>query len=255
MSNIVAIVPSRLGSSRFPGKPLKKIHGMPMIGHCYHRASMAQGINEAYVATCDKEIYEYILSIGGNVIMTSKSHTRAVTRSAEALENIEKKTGQKIDIAVMVQGDEPLIHPDVISETIPHFKDSSVNIVNIISHLRTKEEFESKNNVKVVTNKDSDIIYYSREPIPSPWHGWEKLPRFQQTGIIAFRRNALIDFYKTPETTLEKIEFVDMNRVIETGGKVRAVLTQSRTLGVDIPEDILTAEELLKDDLIMHKYL
>jgi len=255
MSNIIAIVPSRLGSSRFPGKPMKKIHGMPMVGHCYHRASIAKGIDKAYVATCDKEIYDYILSIGGNAVMTSSSHNRAVTRSAEALENIEKMTGQVIDTVVMVQGDEPLIHPSVISETLPHFKDPSVEIVNIISHLLTKEEFESENNVKVVVNNNSDIIYYSREPIPSPWHGWEDLPRFQQTGIIAFRRDALIKFYNTPESSLEKIEFVDMNRVIETGGRVRAVLTHLKTLGVDIPEDLSTAEALLVGDEIMSKYL
>ena len=253
--NVIGIIPARMGSSRFPGKPLKKIHGMPMVGHCYHRTAMTPGIDKAYVATCDAEIYDYILSIGGNAVMTANTHTRATTRTAEALEKIEGQTNETVDIVVMVQGDEPLIHPDTIGETIPHFQDQSVDIVNIMSRLGTKEAFEDKNNVKVVVNNNNDALYYSREPIPSPWNGWEDLPRYMQTGIIAFRRDTLIAFNAMQETRLEQIESVDMNRVLETGGKIRMVLTDATTIGVDVPEELEAAEALLIGDETMERYL
>ncbi|MBT6225029.1 MAG: 3-deoxy-manno-octulosonate cytidylyltransferase [Candidatus Scalindua sp.] len=253
--NVIGVIPARMGSTRFPGKPLKKIHGMPMVGHCYHRTAMAPGIDKAYVATCDSEIYDYILSIGGNAVMTADTHTRATTRTAEALEKIEKQTGQKVDVVVMVQGDEPLIHPDTIGETIPHFQDKSVDIVNIMSRLDTKESFEDKNNVKVVVNNNSDALYYSREPVPSPWNGWEDLPRYMQTGIIAFRRETLIAFNAMPETRLEQIESVDMNRVLETGGRIRMVLTDATTIGVDVPEELAAAEVMLNGDDILERYI
>lgn len=253
--NIVGIIPARMASSRFPGKPMKKIHGMPMIGHCYHRAAMALGADKSFVATCDAEIYNYILSIGGNAILTADTHSRATTRTAEALEKIEDKKGEKVDVVVMVQGDEPLIHPDTIVETIALFQDQSINIVNIMSRLDTKKAFQDKNNVKVVVNNFNDALYFSREPIPSSWKGWREIPRYMQTGIIAFRRNTLINFNATNETKLEQIESVDMNRVLETGGKIRMVLTDLLTMGVDVPEELITAEKILINDKVMKNYI
>jgi 3-deoxy-manno-octulosonate cytidylyltransferase (CMP-KDO synthetase) len=253
--NVIGIIPARMGSSRYPGKPLEKIHGMPMIGHCYYRTSIALGIKKTYVATCDVEIYDYITSIGGNVIMTADTHTRATTRTAEALEKIEIEIGETIGTVVMVQGDEPLIHPDIIGETVAHFHDQSVNIVNIMSRLVDKESFEDENNVKVVVSNSNDALYYSREPIPSSWKGWKDIPRYMQTGIIAFRRDTLISFNKMKETELEKIESVDMNRVLETGGKIKMVLTEQITIGVDTPEELITVEKLLLNDKVMKSYL
>jgi 3-deoxy-manno-octulosonate cytidylyltransferase (CMP-KDO synthetase) len=252
---VIGIIPARMGSSRFPGKPMEKIHGMPMIGHCYHRTKIALGSGQVYVATCDKEIFDYIQSIGGRAILTSNSHTRATTRTAEALEKIEEQIGNKIDVVVMVQGDEPLISPETIAETIPHFQDASVNIVNIMSHLSTKAMFEDVNNVKVVVDNNNNALYYSREPIPSQWSGLDNIPRYMQTGIIAFRRDTLMDFNATDETQLEQIESVDMNRVLETGGKIRMVLTKTRTIGVDVPEELALVEKLLFNDEVMKSYL
>jgi 3-deoxy-manno-octulosonate cytidylyltransferase (CMP-KDO synthetase) len=253
--NVIGIIPARMGSLRFPGKPLEKIHGMPMIGHCYHRTAMTRGIDATYVATCDSEIAEYIQSIGGNVVMTANTHTRATTRTAEALEKIEVETGKLIDIVVMVQGDEPLILPETIGETIPQFQDQSVNIVNIMSRLATEELFKDVNNVKVVVDNNNDALYFSREPIPSPWKGWEEISRYMQTGVIAFRRDTLIDFNAMEETQLEQIESVDMNRVLETGGKIRMVLTEATTIGVDVQEELLTVEKMLINNEIMKSYL
>ncbi len=253
--NVIGIIPARMGSSRFPGKPMKKIHGMPMIGHCYHRTAMAPGIDKVYVATCDVEIYDYIISIGGNSIMTANTHTRATTRTAEALENIEAELGKRIDVIVMVQGDEPIIQPNTIGDAIPYFNDHSIHITNIMSRIPTEKVFRDNNNVKVVVNNSNDALYFSREPIPSPWKGWENIPRYMQTGIIAFRRNALIEFNAIEETELEQIESVDMYRVLEVGGKIRMVLTENLTIGVDVQEELIAAEKIMVNDKIMRSYL
>jgi 3-deoxy-manno-octulosonate cytidylyltransferase (CMP-KDO synthetase) len=253
--NVIGIIPARMSSTRFPDKPMKEIHGMPMIGHCYHRTAIALGIDNTYVATCDVKIAEYINSIGGQAIMTANSHTRATTRTAEALEKIENKTGEKVDVVVMVQGDEPLIQPETISKTVLYFDETGVDIVNIMSRLETKESFEDENNVKVVVGCDNNALYFSREPIPSPWKGWEGFPRYMQTGIIAFRHDTLIRFNVIEETPLEQIESVDMNRILETGGKIKMVLTKSLTIGVDTPEELIMVEKMLIDDKVMESYL
>jgi 3-deoxy-manno-octulosonate cytidylyltransferase (CMP-KDO synthetase) len=253
--NIIGIIPARMDSTRFPGKPMKKIHGMPMIGHCYHRTAIALGVDSTYVATCDIEIAEYINSIGGHVIMTSNTHTRASTRTAESLEKIEQEKDEKVDIVVMVQGDEPLILPETIKKVIPEFKDNSARIVNIMSRLSTEESFKDVNNVKVVVANNNDALYFSREPIPSPWKGWKDIPRFMQTGIIAFRRDVLIEFNSMKETQLEQIESIDMNRVLETGGKIRMVLTDAITIGVDVLEELIEVEKILEKDKVMSAYI
>ncbi len=251
----IGIIPARMAASRFPGKPLAQILGMPMIGHCYHRTRLAMGLDATYVATCDQEIFDYVLEIGGQAIMTSNLHNRASTRTAEALEIIEKDVGEKVDVVVMVQGDEPLIAPEVIYDTLAHFADPAVQIVNIMSRLRTLEDFIDKNNVKVVVNQNNDALYFSREPIPSPWKGWEQLPRYMQTGIIAFRRDALINFNNQQETPLEQFESVDMNRVLETGGLIRMVAIDAFTIGVDTSEELFAAEKYLRNDPVSHRYL
>lgn len=251
----IGIIPARIAASRFPGKPLARMLNMPMIGHCYHRTRLAPGMDAAYVATCDEIIAEYIRDIGGPVVMTAEKHTRATTRTAEALEIIESKTGEMIDIVVMVQGDEPLISPETIGETLAHFNDPTVDIVNVMSRIRTLEAFVDKNNVKVVVDRDNNALYFSREPIPSPWRGWEQLPRYMQTGIIAFRRNVLLQFNAMEESILEQAESVDMNRVLENGGRIRMVLTEALTIGVDTPEELVEAEHLLKQDPVVSRYL
>jgi len=250
----IGIVPARLAATRFPGKPLARIHGMPMVGHCYHRTRLARGVEAVYVATCDEEIAEYIRSIGGPVVMTAQSHTRATTRTAEALRHVEATTGERADVVVMVQGDEPLILPDTIAEMLKHFSDPTVEIVNIMSRL-SYEQFVDRNNVKVVVNHNNDAMYYSREPIPSPWRGIDGVPMYQQAGIIAFRRDVLLRITAMPETRLEQIESVDMNRVLETGGRIRMVPTETVTIGVDTPAELAAAEALMMGDPTTAQYL
>lgn len=251
----IGIIPARMAATRFPGKPLAHMMGMPMIGHCYHRTRLAPGLMGVYVATCDQPIVEYIEGIGGRAVMTSMAHNRASTRAAEALEIIERETYDRVDVVVMVQGDEPLITPETIGETLRHFDDPSVEIVNIMSRLHTLEAFADKNNVKVVVNQSNDALYFSREPIPSPWKGWEHLPRYMQTGIIAFRREALLRFNAMQETPLEQFESVDMNRVLEAGGRIRMVAIDEFTIGVDTLEEMVEAEMHLRNDPNLSRYL
>lgn len=250
----IAILPARMGASRFPGKPLHPILGIPMIGHCYFRTCMVPGLAATYVATCDQEIADYVSSIGGKAVMTSSSHNRASDRTAEAMTRIEAETGEPVDVVIMVQGDEPLILPETIGETLRHFTDPEVEIVNIMSRLRTREQFEDKNNVKVVVNQRQDALYFSREPIPSPWKGIDHVPMYMQVGVIAFRREVLIRFNSMAETTLEKIESVDMNRVLETGGRIRMVLTEAVTIGVDTPQEAEDVGRLMRGDTLLARY-
>jgi len=251
----IGIIPARLDASRFPRKPLAKIHGMPMIGHCYHRTKLALGKDSTYVATCDEEIADYIRELGGQVIMTSASHTRATTRTAEALELIEKEKKVKIDIVVMVQGDEPLINPRSIREMLPFFENHDIDIVNIMSKIESYNQFLDKNNVKVVVDNNLDALYFSREPIPSPWKGIENIPIYMQTGIIAFRKDILLSFNNTKESSLEIAESIDMNRVLENSGTIRMLATDLITIGVDTPQELIDAEDIMRNDEIMHLYL
>ena len=244
-----------MGSSRFPGKPMEKICGMPMIGHCLKRALLADGIDAAYVATCDQVIYDYVRSIGGNVVMTSESHQRATDRTAEAIGHIEKETGKSYDFVIMLQGDEPAVAPSSLSAMVPAFADPSVDIVNIISEFTSDEAFADVNNVKAVFDRNMNALYFSREQIPSPWKGQAGLPRWMQVGIIAFRREVLTWFLGQPETPLERIESVDMNRVLEHGRKIRLIKNPTATLGVDTPEELKTIEAWLLADPVTRQYL
>ena len=148
-----------MGSSRFPGKPLAPILGMPMLAHCYHRTRLAIGANSTYIATCDPEIVNYIDNIGGTAVMTSANHTRATTRTAEALEHIEGTLGEHADVVIMIQGDEPLISPSAINQTLTHFKDPDINIVNIMARIKNSEQCIDKNNVKVVASIRNQLFF------------------------------------------------------------------------------------------------
>ncbi len=242
-----------MAASRFPGKPLAEIFGMPMLGHCYHRTALALGYDMTFVATCDEEICRYMEAIKGASIMTSKSHQRATERTAEALGIIEASHGN-VDLVVMVQGDEPLIAPTVIRETIDHFQDETVSVVNVMSPILVDDAFLNKNNVKVVVDKNNDALYFSRESIPSPWKGFNQ-SRFMQTGVIAFRSEVLKQFLALSESKLEMSESVDMNRLLENGIKIRMVATKTPTLGVDTKKELEAAAVLMRDDVSRLAYM
>jgi len=251
----IAILPARMGSSRFPGKPLALIHGVPMIGHCYFRTRMCQDLLETYVATCDQEIFDYITSIGGKAVMTSDSHERATDRTAEAMLKIEQELGEKVHVVVMVQGDEPMVTPEMISQSLePFSEDASVKVVNLMANMATVPEFEDPNEVKVVVDKMSNAIYFSREPIPSRKKGFDTVPMLKQVCIIPFTRDYLLKFNEMEETELERIESVDMMRIVENGDKVRMVMTDANSLSVDTEKDRKNVEERMVGDSLMSSY-
>lgn len=175
--NIIAIIPARMGSSRFPGKPLADIHGIPMVGHVTIRTAMCKELSSTWIATCDQVVMDYAASAGLKAVMTADTHVRCTTRTAEAMLKIEEMTGQRADIVVMVQGDEPMITPDMIDAAVePMLKDPSINVVNLMADLATEEEFEDPNEVKVVTDLNGDASTSpaspsrpaAREPLTCP---------------------------------------------------------------------------------------
>jgi len=255
MVNIVGFIPARMESSRFPGKPLAKINGIPMIGHVYYRSKMSSILDDVYVATCNKEIEEYISSINGKTIMTSNKHERASDRIAEALLKVEEETGEKIDIVVMIQGDEPMIHPEMIEEAVyPLLNNGDVVVTNLMAKIKTKEDFRDPNEVKVVVDCQNNALYFSREPIPSDKKESNKNYMFKQICIIPFKRDFLIKFNQLEPTPLEIIESVDMMRVIEHGYKVKMVPTKYDTYSVDTKDDLNYVEKLMKNDILLKKY-
>jgi len=229
--------------------------GMPMVEHCFHRARLAYGTPQVYVATCDRVIFEHILGLGGNAIMTGSHHLRATTRTAEALEILRRTRGQRPDIVVMIQGDEPLIPPTALQTIRRPFQDPSVEIVNLMSRIRSLGSLLDRNNVKVVTDKIHNALYFSREAIPSPWKGWGLIPCYLQTGIIAFRAGTLKKLGAMAETPLERVESVDMNRVLESGGRIRMIPIQATTFGIDTRKDLAQAEKILLKDPHTRLYL
>lgn len=246
--NILGVIPARMAASRFPGKPMATIAGIPMIGHCYLRSKYCDLINELYVATCDQEIVDYIESIGGKAMMTSDVHERASERSAEAMLNIEKLLDTKFDIVVMLQGDEPLVDPEMLSEAIRPLLSGERQVCNLMTILKTQEERDDPNNVKVVVDIQGDALYMSRESIPSKKKYSGTIDVYRQSGLIAFTRSALLKFIELETSTLEKIESIDMNRYLENRVPVHMELTDYEIYGVDTIEDLKKVEEKMRND-------
>jgi len=249
--NIVAVIPARMAATRFPGKPMAPILGTPMIEHVFKRVSLSQSVSDVYVATCDSEIFDYIESIGGKAVMTSDCHERCSDRCAEAMLKIEESTGQKIDILVMVQGDEPLTHPDMIDEALaPMLADKTVLITNLTGEIKTSAEFESPNEVKVVMDKEGNALYLSREPIPSKKKFSGSVPQYKQIPVIPFTRDFLLKYNELEPTELEIIESVDMLRFIENGYKLKMLKTQYIVKAVDVLNDVKVVEDLMLNDVL-----
>jgi len=253
--NIIGIIPCRMASTRFPGKPLERILGIPMIGHVFYRAKMSKIFERLVIATCDEEIKRYADSIGAEAIMTSAHHERASDRAAEAMLRVETSQGRKSTIAVMIQGDEPMITPAMIESAVkPLLENADVLVSNLMSGLKSVDEENDPNEVKVVVDSRFDALYFSREPIPSRKKSNGNFHAWKQICIIPFRRDFLLTFNSLQQTPLEKIESVDMLRVLEHGYKVRMVPTQLETYSVDTPEDLKFVESKLINDSLIKQY-
>lgn len=217
-----------------------------MIGHVLDRIENQNNLSMTAVATCDKVIFDYVVSIGGTAVMTGNHHVRASDRCAEALETLERKNKMVYDIVVMVQGDEPLIDPEMIRESLQPLLDSpSVRVVNLLGKITSQKEFEDRNCIKVVCDLNSDALYFSREPIPTR-HNSSEIPIGKQVCVIPFRRDFLLEYTRMAPTPLEIAESIDMLRILEHGMRVRMVPTQHKTYSVDTPEDLRSLEKYIK---------
>lgn len=251
----IGIIPARMGSSRFPGKPLALIHGMPMLGHVYHRCKMSPILDEVYVATCDQVIFDYIAGLGGKAVMTLDTHERCTDRSLEAMHKIEEQ-GEKSDIVVVIQGDEPMVTTTMINQAVqPMIDDPGIKVLNLMSKLNSQEEHNDPNEVKVVVDLEGYALYFSREPIPSWNKGDDNVPMLKQVCVIPFQRDFLIEYSNLEPTPLEIIESVDMLRVLEHGERIKMIMTEAVSYAVDTKEDLAFVEKTMSGDPLMEDYL
>jgi 3-deoxy-manno-octulosonate cytidylyltransferase (CMP-KDO synthetase) len=250
MPRIIAIIPVRMGSSRFPGKPLALLLGRPMLEHVFRRVSAAAILDAVYVATCDDEIRTVVEGLGGEVILTSASHERASDRVAEAADRLEAGGAPPSDIVVMIQGDEPMITPVMIEDAVaPMLLDPAIPCVNLVYRISNREEYVDPNTIKVVMNLAGNALYFSRATIPAiDFARLDRAPVFKQVCVIPFRRDFLSDFAQLSATPLERAESIDMLRALEHNHKVRLVETDVATHAVDTPEDLWLVESLMKHE-------
>jgi len=253
--NIIGIIPARMGSSRFPGKPLAEICGITMIEHVYRRSARSKSLKDVYVATCDEEIKTAVEAFGGKAIMTSETHQRASDRVAEAMLKIEEAAGLKVDILVMIQGDEPMVFPEMIDAAVePLLQCNEIMVANLMAPIKTIEEQEDPNEIKVVIDRENFALYFSRAAIPSRVNATGEVPVFKQVCIIPFQRDFLIKFNQLAQTPLEMAESVDMMRVLENRIGVKMVLTEFETYSVDNRDDLKKVENLMEKDPLLSTY-
>lgn len=247
---IVAIIPARMGSSRFPGKPLAPILGKSMIEHVFKRVSLCKQLEETIIATCDEEIREAAEAFGARVIMTSDVHERASDRIAEAALELEA------DIIVMVQGDEPMIYPDMIDAAVAPFRDNDdIGCVNLSRRIETLEEYQNPDTIKVVNDLQGNAMYMTRAPVPTLTAvGLADTIVLKQVCVIVFTRSELELYTRLTPTPLERFESVDMLRLLEHGRTVHMVPTDRDTIAVDHPNDVLRVEKLLANDALLANY-
>lgn len=253
MSNPVCVIPARMGSSRYPGKPLEPLLGLALVLHVYERCRLCADFSEVIIATCDKEIMIAAEAHGVTAVMTDDSHERCTDRVEEAV-RARYPEMKDDDVIVMVQGDEVLVSSKMIADVLDAQKSTGAPVVNLGSRLTSTRDHDDPNTVKVVAAPDGRVIYLSRAPIPSRARSAD-VPMYQQTGVMAFTFGFLKRFSSLPQTPLEIIEAVDMLRVLEHGMDLYVVFTQTETIGVDTPADLARGEKLLRDAPLTRLYM
>ncbi|ARO87031.1 3-deoxy-manno-octulosonate cytidylyltransferase [Nitrosospira lacus] len=252
----IAVIPARMGSSRFPGKPLSRLLGRTMLEHVYKRVALSKALDATYIATCDEEIRRAAQGFGAPVIMTADTHERASDRVAEAAAGIDA------ELIVMVQGDEPMTHPEMIDAAVEPFRhDPQLGCVNLVRSIDNKADFYDVNTIKVVMNQQGDALYMSRQPIPTAPASTQSSQSdfvhpcaYKQVCIIPFRRKTLIEFARLPSTPLEQLESVDMLRLLEHGYRVKMVRTSFNTQAVDTQADLERVAGLMEADPLLGSY-
>lgn len=239
---IIAIIPARYASSRFPGKPLVQIAGKPMIEWVYERVRKTAGLSAVYVATDDIRIYDCVQSFGGKVLMTSSNHSCGTDRIAECVTQLDVDDQ---DVILNIQGDEPLIRAELVEDLISVFKDPNVYMGTLKQLLDDDAKVDNPNIVKVITDLKGDAIYFSRCPIPYE-RNKQCGAHYKHIGVYGYKKWFLLKYCKMEKTTLEKMESLEQLRAIENGYKIRVKETQWKTIGVDTPEQVDLVEKELK---------
>lgn len=252
---VIGIVPARMAASRFPGKPLHPICGMPMVEHVFRRAALYPHWDGLYLATCDKEIALLGEKHKWPTVMTSDRHTRALDRVAEAAE----KCGQMLDesdVVVCVQGDEPMLHPDMIAVTVrPLQEDPAVHCTVLATEIVEEEQFYNPDIVKIIHDIKGDVLYTSRSPVPYCKKFTPALGARRIHGIFAFQWYFLKVFTSLPESPLELLESCDSNRILDNGYRQRiAPYPFTPSYSVDSPADAALVESCMRKDPLWGKY-
>jgi len=246
----VGFIPVRLGSSRFPGKPLAEINGVPMLHVVYANTVESKELDNVYITTPDLEIMAYCESNGLNCIKTSDSHERASDRCEEAMHTYEKENDCEVDIPVMIQGDEPMVTGDMIDGAVSALIESDASAINLMSEIRSRDEWLNSNTIKVVVDRNNYAMYMSRAPIPSAHASMSDSENsvfgFKQVCVIPFWRNSLVTFSSLDIFENEVRESIDMLRYLENGLKVKMSFSDKETFPVDTVSDLEKVANLLK---------
>ncbi len=238
---IIAMIPARYEASRFPGKLMKDLHGKTVIRRTYEAAVETGLFDDVYVVTDSDIIYDEIARFGGKIIRSRKEHECGSDRIAEAVENME------VDIVVNVQGDEPLIDRNSLEKLIQIFyqdTENNIDLASLKTPMHDSDEITNPNNVKVITDRDNIALYFSRFPLPYPRDTSVELTYYKHIGVYAFRKAALMDFYRLPMLKLEAAEKIECIRYLEYGKKIKMVETDFKGIGIDTPEDLEKARKL-----------
>lgn len=243
----IAIIPARYASTRFPGKPLADIKGKPMIQRVYEQVKFV--VDEVWVATDDDRIYNAVEAFGGKAVITSAEHRSGTDRINEAY----NKIGKQFDVIINVQGDEPFIQPEQIESLKACFDGPNVELATLVKPFKQENGFDAlfnANSPKVVINKANEAIYFSRSIIPyiRDAHHTEWLNShvfYKHIGMYAYRSDILAEITKLPQSSLELAESLEQLRWIENGYKIRVGYTKIETIGIDTPEDLQKAIELM----------
>jgi 3-deoxy-manno-octulosonate cytidylyltransferase (CMP-KDO synthetase) len=250
----IGIIPVRMAASRFPGKPLKKILNMTMLEHVYCRALLFKNWKKLIVATCDKEIMDFCQKRKIPSVITSSKHKRCLDRVYEAANKI--KDIKDKDIVVCVQGDEPMLIPDMIQKSIiPLKKNKKANCTVLAMSIVDKKQFQDKNTVKIVHNLEGEVLYTSRSPIPYTEKFNKNLKAKRIYGIFAFKWKFLKKFHLTPESFLEKVEACDSNRICDNyGTQYIAPYPYRNSFSVDCKKDLEKVCRYMQKDKLYNFY-
>jgi len=239
---IIAVIPARYASTRFPAKLMQDLGGKTVISRTYQAALKTGLFDDVFVVTDSDLIYDEIVSNGGKAIMSVKEHESGSDRIAEAVENLD------VDIVVNVQGDEPFINKEPLSDVLEVFKSDmahEIDLASLMMHITDPQDIENPNNVKVIVDQKNFALYFSRSVIPYPRDKEAGVRYFRHIGIYAFRKHALLDFYRLPMKSLEASEKLEQLRYLEYGKKIKMVETSHVGIGIDTPEDLEKARRML----------